>query len=173
MGAPMIRHLLAAGHRVSVWNRSRDKAEALVKDGAQVVGTPRELAERVETVFVCVLDGRAVGDVAFGEHGLLSGDARARRLQRIVDHSSIAPAATRDYAARAAALGVGWVDAPVSGGVPGAQAGTLAVMAGGRAADLDAVRPLIDAYASRIRTWAMRARGRRRSCATRRSSPRR
>ncbi|HHT8865894.1 TPA: NAD(P)-dependent oxidoreductase, partial [Burkholderia cenocepacia] len=116
MGAPMIRHLLAAGHRVSVWNRSREKAEALVKDGAQVVGTPRELAERVDTVFVCVLDGRAVGDVVFGEHGLLSGGANARRLQRIVDHSSIPPAATRDYAARAAALGVGWVDAPVSGG---------------------------------------------------------
>ncbi|MCG0583706.1 NAD(P)-binding domain-containing protein, partial [Burkholderia cenocepacia] len=98
MGAPMIRHLLAAGHRVSVWNRSREKAEALVKDGAQVVGTPRELAERVDTVFVCVLDGRAVGDVVFGEHGLLSGGANARRLQRIVDHSSIPPAATRDYA---------------------------------------------------------------------------
>ncbi|NTX22658.1 NAD(P)-dependent oxidoreductase, partial [Burkholderia cepacia] len=96
MGAPMIRHLLAAGHRVSVWNRSRDKAEALVKDGAQVAGTPRELAERVDTVFMCVLDGRAVGDVVFGEHGLLAGDAAARRLQRIVDHSSIPPAATRD-----------------------------------------------------------------------------
>ncbi len=150
MGAPMIRHLLAAGHRVSVWNRTRGKAEALEKDGAQVVDTPRELAERVDTVFMCVLDGRAVGDVVFGEHGLLAGDAKARRLKRIVDHSSIPPATTRDYAARAAALGVGWIDAPVSGGVPGAQAGTLAVMAGGGAADLDAVRPLIDAYASRI-----------------------
>ncbi|MBY4768973.1 NAD(P)-dependent oxidoreductase [Burkholderia ambifaria] len=150
MGAPMIRHLLAAGHRVSVWNRTRGKAEALEKDGAQVVDTPRELAERVDAVFMCVLDGRAVGDVVFGEHGLLAGDANARRLKRIVDHSSIPPATTRDYAARAAALGVGWIDAPVSGGVPGAQAGTLAVMAGGAAADLDAVRPLIDAYASRI-----------------------
>lgn len=150
MGAPMIRHLLAAGHRVSVWNRTRAKAEALAAEGAQVVDTPRELAQRGETVFVCVLDTRAVGDVVFGADGLLAGDASARRLQRIVDHSSIAPAATRDYAARAAALGVGWVDAPVSGGVPGAQAGTLAVMAGGRAADLDAVRPLIDTYASRI-----------------------
>ncbi|MFP3560104.1 NAD(P)-binding domain-containing protein, partial [Paraburkholderia sp. SIMBA_049] len=113
---------------------------ALEKDGAQVVDTPRELAERVDTVFMCVLDGRAVGDVTFGEHGLLAGDANARRLKRIVDHSSIPPATTRDYAARAAALGVGWIDAPVSGGVPGAQAGTLAVMAGGGAADLDAVR---------------------------------
>jgi 3-hydroxyisobutyrate dehydrogenase-like beta-hydroxyacid dehydrogenase len=150
MGAPMIRHLLAAGHRVGVWNRTRAKAEALEQDGARVVDTPRELAEQVDTVFVCVLDGRAVGDVVFGAHGLLAGDANAPRVKRIVDHSSIAPAATRDYAARAAALGVGWIDAPVSGGVPGAQAGTLAVMAGGNAADLDAVRPLIDRYASRI-----------------------
>ncbi|KWA68971.1 2-hydroxy-3-oxopropionate reductase [Burkholderia ubonensis] len=150
MGAPMIRHLLAAGHRVSVWNRTRAKSEALAADGARVVDTPRALAEQVETVLMCVLDARAVGDVVFGPDGLLFGDAAARRVRRIVDHSSIPPGVTRDYAKRAADLGVGWVDAPVSGGVPGAQAGTLAVMAGGRAEDLDAVRPLIDAYAARI-----------------------
>ncbi|CAN0621673.1 2-hydroxy-3-oxopropionate reductase [Burkholderia multivorans] len=150
MGAPMIRHLLAAGHRVSVWNRTRAKAEALAAEGASVVETPRALASQVETVMLCVLDARAVGDVVFGPDGLLSGDAGARRVRRIVDHSSIPPGATRAYAQRAAEAGVGWVDAPVSGGVPGAQAGTLAVMAGGRVADLDAVRPLIDAYASRI-----------------------
>lgn len=150
MGAPMIRQLLAAGHRVGVWNRTRAKSEALAADGARVVDTPRALAEQVETVLMCVLDARAVGDVVFGPDGLLSGDAAARRVRRIVDHSSIPPGVTRDYAKRAADLGVGWVDAPVSGGVPGAQAGTLAVMAGGRAEDLDAVRPLIDAYAARI-----------------------
>ncbi|OJA44060.1 NAD(P)-dependent oxidoreductase [Burkholderia ubonensis] len=150
MGAPMIRHLLAAGHRVGVWNRTRAKSEALAADGARVVDTPRALAEQVETVLMCVLDARAVGDVVFGPDGLLSGDAAARRVRRIVDHSSIPPGVTRDYAKRAADLGIGWVDAPVSGGVPGAQAGTLAVMAGGRAEDLDAVRPLIDAYAARI-----------------------
>ncbi|CAN0621650.1 3-hydroxyisobutyrate dehydrogenase [Burkholderia multivorans] len=150
MGAPMIRHLLAAGHRVSVWNRTRAKAEALAAEGASVAETPRALAAQVETVMLCVLDARAVGDVVFGPDGLLSGDAGARRVRRIVDHSSIPPGVTRAFAQRAAEAGVGWVDAPVSGGVPGAQAGTLAVMAGGRVADLDAVRPLIDAYASRI-----------------------
>lgn len=150
MGVPMIRHLLAAGHQVSVWNRTRAKAEALEAEGARVVDTPRELAERVETVLMCVLDARAVGDVVFGPEGLLSGDTAARRVRRIVYHSTIPPGVTRTYAQRAAEQGVGWVDAPVSGGVPGAQAGTLAVMAGGRAADLDAVRPLIDAYAARI-----------------------
>src|SRR5215469_9927354 len=89
MGAPMIRHLLRAGHAVRVWNRTPAKAEALVADGAQVAATP--------------------------------------------------PGLTRELAARAAALGVGWVDAPVSGGVAGAQAGSLAVMAGGAAEDIGAI----------------------------------
>ncbi|WP_162499466.1 NAD(P)-dependent oxidoreductase [Burkholderia mayonis] len=153
MGAPMIRHLLSAGHRVHVWNRTREKADALAGHGAQVVDTPAELAARAETVMLCVLDAHAVGDVVFGAFGVLAGDAgdaAARRVRRIVDHSSIPPAATRAYAARAAALGVSWVDAPVSGGVPGAEAGTLAVMAGGPLADVDAVRALIGAYASRV-----------------------
>lgn len=150
MGVPMIRHLLSAGHRVHVWNRTREKADALAGHGAQVVDTPAELAARAQTVMLCVLDAPAVGDVVFGASGVLAGDAAARRVRRIVDHSSIPPAATRAFAARAAALGVSWVDAPVSGGVPGAQAGTLAVMAGGPQADVDAVRELIGAYASRV-----------------------
>lgn len=150
MGAPIIRHLLAAGHQVRVWNRTREKAQALVADGARVADTPRELAEYAETVMLCVLDARAVGDVVFGANGVLTGDTTARRVRRIVDHSSIPPAATRAYAERAAALGVSWVDAPVSGGVPGAQAGTLAVMAGGPMADVDALRPVLATYASRV-----------------------
>ncbi|AHI79518.1 NADP oxidoreductase coenzyme F420-dependent family protein [Burkholderia thailandensis USAMRU Malaysia  len=150
MGAPMIRHLLSAGHRVHVWNRTRAKADALAAHGAQVVDTPAELAARAQTVMLCVLDAQAVGDVVFGASGVLAGDAAVRCVTRIVDHSSIPPAATRAYAARAAALGASWVDAPVSGGVPGAEAGTLAVMAGGAQADVDAVRGLIGAYASRV-----------------------
>ncbi|AOJ80561.1 2-hydroxy-3-oxopropionate reductase [Burkholderia savannae] len=150
MGAPMIRHLLSAGHRVHVWNRTRAKADALAAHGAQVVDTPAELAARAQTVMLCVLDAQAVGEVVFGASGVLAGDAAARGVRRIVDHSSIPPAATRAYAARAAALGASWIDAPVSGGVPGAQAGTLAVMAGGPPADVDAVRELIGAYASRV-----------------------
>jgi 2-hydroxy-3-oxopropionate reductase len=169
MGAPMIRHLLRAGHTVHVWNRTRAKAEALLADGAQVVDTPRELAERCEAVLLCVADAAAVEETVFGASGLLSGDAPvAGRLRWIVDHSSIPPAATRALAQRAAALtavranegtnagagesvgGVSWIDAPVSGGVAGATAGTLAVMAGGAAADVAAVKPLLAAYASRV-----------------------
>ncbi|WP_345810755.1 NAD(P)-dependent oxidoreductase [Paraburkholderia sp. PREW-6R] len=176
MGAPMVRHLLRAGHVVHVWNRTRAKAEALLAHGAQVADTPRELVERCEAVLLCVADAAAVEETVFGATGLLGADASfAGRLRWIVDHSSIPPAATRAFAQRAAALtavragvsqgdvqgmrqgegreaagGVGWIDAPVSGGVAGATAGTLAVMAGGAAADVDAVRPLLAAYASRV-----------------------
>jgi 2-hydroxy-3-oxopropionate reductase len=161
MGAPMIRHLLRAGHTVHVWNRTRAKAEALVADGAKVVDTPRELAARCEAVLLCVADAAAVEETVFGAAGLLSADAVASGpLRWIVDHSSIPPAATREFAQRAAALtvaregegavSVGWIDAPVSGGVAGANAGTLAVMAGGAVADVDAVRPVLGAYASRV-----------------------
>ncbi|MCG5073641.1 NAD(P)-dependent oxidoreductase [Paraburkholderia tagetis] len=154
MGAPMIRHLLHAGNAVRVWNRSPEKAEALVADGARVAATPAELAQHTDVVLLCVADGAAVEQVVFGEHGLLSAaegeGGRAARVRRIVDHSSIPPELTRKLAARAAALGVGWVDAPVSGGVAGAQAGSLAVMAGGTAEDVDAVAPILAAYAARV-----------------------
>jgi 2-hydroxy-3-oxopropionate reductase len=148
MGAPMIRHLLGAGHAVHVWNRSRAKAEALASDGAQIADTPLALAQCADVVLLCVADGAAVEQTVFGDRGLLSGGAARVRL--IVDHSSIPPDLTRALAARAAALGVGWVDAPVSGGVGGAQAGTLAVMAGGEAADVEAITPILAAYSARV-----------------------
>lgn len=168
MGAPMIRHLLRAGHTVRVWNRTRAKAEALTAEGAKVVDTPGELATRCDVVLLCLADAAAVEQTVFGPAGLLAAGARAgddlarepRRVRWIVDHSSIPPAATREFAQRAVELALaadkaiaptlGWIDAPVSGGVGGAQAGTLAVMAGGAAADVDAVRPLLSAYAARV-----------------------
>ncbi|HEX3382828.1 MAG TPA: NAD(P)-dependent oxidoreductase [Paraburkholderia sp.] len=172
MGAPMIRHLLRAGHTVHVWNRTRAKAEALRAEGAHVVDTPRELAARCDAVLLCVADAAAVEQTVFGPAGLLDGDPAAgdpaagdpaapRRVRWIVDHSSIPPAATRALARRVAGFGapggaaggaapIGWIDAPVSGGVAGATAGTLAIMAGGAASDIAAVRPLLDAYAARV-----------------------
>jgi 3-hydroxyisobutyrate dehydrogenase-like beta-hydroxyacid dehydrogenase len=153
MGAPMIRHLLGAGHAVQVWNRTRAKAEALVPDGATVASTPAELVGRAEAIFLCVLDAAAVEEVVFGANGIVAGvtDAKGDRPVRwIVDHGSIPPSATRDFARRAAKAGIGWIDAPVSGGVAGAIAGTLAVMAGGNAADVAAVTPVIGAYAARV-----------------------
>lgn len=151
MGAPMIRHLLRAGHDVWVWNRTRTKAQALAADGARVVDAPCDLLAHAQAVFLCVSDTHAVEEVVFGPGGLLAAPgAGLGRLRWIVDHSSIAPAATRAFAARAAQCGIGWVDAPVSGGVPGAQAGTLAVMAGASAEDIAALAPVMAAYAARV-----------------------
>lgn len=153
MGTPMTARLLAHGHRVAVWNRTREKAEAWAARGAQPVAAPRDMVLQAQTVFLCVSDTDAVEAVVFGRDGLLDEQAPvagAVRLRHIVDHSSISPAATRSVAARAARFGVGWVDAPVSGGVPGAEAGTLAVMAGGTAEDVAAVAPVIAAYAARV-----------------------
>ncbi|WP_321946990.1 NAD(P)-dependent oxidoreductase [Paraburkholderia sp. J10-1] len=151
MGAPMIRHLLRAGHAVRVWNRTPAKAEALIADGAQVAATPGELARETDVVLLCVADAAAVEQVVFGEHGLLAvASGESVRVRCIVDHSSIPPDATQRLAERAAAFGVGWVDAPVSGGVAGAQNGTLAIMAGGAAADVAAVAPILAAYSARV-----------------------
>lgn len=153
MGAPMIRHLLSAGHAVQVWNRTRAKAQALVADGATVASKPAELASRAEAVFLCVLDAAAVEEVVFGPDGVVAGVARAKGespVRWIVDHGSIPPSTTRVFAQRAAKAGIGWIDAPVSGGVAGAIAGTLAVMAGGESADVAALTPVIGAYAARV-----------------------
>ncbi|MBV6303358.1 NAD(P)-dependent oxidoreductase [Candidimonas humi] len=146
MGTPMIRRLLAAGHQVRVWNRSPDKARALAADGAQAVATPAEAAAGAAAVFLCLTDQDAVEATVFGPQGihLVEGGL-------LVDHSSISPAATRDYAARLReGSGRTWIDAPVSGGVAGAAAGTLSVMAGGPADALQHVEPWIRAYAARV-----------------------
>ena len=136
MGTPMAKNLLEAGRRLIVWNRTDSKLGALVDAGAQAAGAPAEVAERARIVHLCLTDTDAVEAVAFGEHGLHEGSARL-----IVDHSSIRPDATRDFATRLeTACATRWVDAPVSGGVRGAKSGALAIMAGGGAEDIALAR---------------------------------
>lgn len=147
MGQPMASHLMQAGHSLHVWARTPERAAAALEAGAQWAASPATLADTCEVVFVCVTDTAAVEEVALGESGLIA----ARSGAIIVDHSTIHPLATQTIAARLAdTAGLRWVDAPVSGGAAGAAAGTLVVMAGGAAADLDQVRPLIDSYAARV-----------------------
>ena len=149
MGLPMTLNLVKAGHTVYVWNRNRDKLKPALDAGATACATPRAAAEAADVLCMCVMDAKAVGEVVFGADGVASAPARGQTGQPIlVDHSSIPPDVTRGYAAKLqAANGIAWVDAPVSGGVAGAKAGTLAVMAGGDAAAVDKVRPLLAAYA--------------------------
>src|SRR5271154_5825011 len=148
MGFPMSRRLVNAGHDVMVWNRSAGKAGALVELGAKLATSPRDIAESCDITFMCVTDAAAVEDVVFGADGLATVAGRGKL---VVDFSSIHPDAARAIAARLKeANGMGWVDAPVSGGTVGAEQGTLAVMAGGDAADIEKVRPYVLAMARRL-----------------------
>ncbi|MBX3643498.1 MAG: NAD(P)-dependent oxidoreductase [Rubrivivax sp.] len=147
MGAPMVRRLLAAGHQVQVWNRSAAKAEALAAQGARVVGSAREAASGVDGVLMCLFDAHAVEAVVFGADGV----AEATGLRWLADHSSIDPAATRTLAARLAqASGADWIDAPVSGGIAGVEAGTLAVMTGGAPTHMAQAAEAMRAYAGNV-----------------------
>jgi 3-hydroxyisobutyrate dehydrogenase len=148
MGFPMARRLLNAGHDVAVWNRSAGKATALIEAGAKPKAHPGEVAAAASILFMCVTDAAAVEEVVFGRDGLAAVTGAGKL---VVDFSSIHPDAARDIAARlTAANGMGWIDAPVSGGTKGAAEGTLAVMAGGEAADIERVRPFVLAMARRL-----------------------
>lgn len=148
MGLPMCRRLIAAGYSLRVWNRSLDKCRALEEMGAQVVSVPARLAEGADIVMLCLADTAAVREVVFGPSGVASA---AKPGQLLLDFSSVEPAATREMAAELERLsGMRWVDAPVSGGVPGAEAGTLAIMAGGRGEDVDILRPLLAHLGQRV-----------------------
>ncbi len=147
MGRPMALRLLAAGYEVTVWNRSREKLAPAVEKGALPADSPADVARAAEIVMMCVTDQRAAGEVLFGPGGVAEGGAPGKL---VVDFSSIAPAAAREYAARLAGRGMGLVDAPVSGGVPGAEKGTLVIMAGGSAADIERARPVAMHLAQRF-----------------------
>jgi len=148
MGFPMTRRLVNAGYDVTVWNRSPGKAAALVEAGAKGAAHPRDVAAAASIIFTCLTDAVAVEEVMFGADGLATA-AGSGKL--VVDFSSIHPDAARLIAARLkAANGMGWIDAPVSGGTVGADEGTLAVMAGGDVSDIERVRPYVLAMARRF-----------------------
>ncbi|UVL77488.1 NAD(P)-dependent oxidoreductase [Pseudomonas putida] len=148
MGLPMCRRLLAAGYPLTVWNRSPDKCAALVAAGARLASSPAELCQGSDMVMLCLADTAVVREVVFGEHGIAQG---GRSGQLLIDFSSLEPTATREMAAELAVLcGMAWLDAPVSGGTPGAEAGTLAIMVGGEAADLARARPVLQVLGQRV-----------------------
>jgi 3-hydroxyisobutyrate dehydrogenase len=148
MGFPMTRRLVSAGHDVTVWNRSPGKAAALVAAGAKAALHPSDVAATASILFMCLTDAAAVEKVVFGPDGLATATGSGKL---VVDFSSIHPDAARAIAARLkVANGMGWIDAPVSGGTIGAEEGTLAVMAGGDAADIERARPYVLAMARRF-----------------------
>lgn len=148
MGGPMALRLATAGYALRVWNRSPDKTEPLVAAGAEVAATPRAVAEGSDIVFTCLTDTAAVEAVVFGADGIASGASQGKVL---VDFSSMRPDRAAEFAARLRReTGMGWIDAPVSGGVPGATNGTLTVMAGGMPEDFARVEPVVAQLSGRF-----------------------
>lgn len=139
MGFPMARRLCEAGCSVSVWNRSHAKAERLQPFGATVADTPAEAVAQAGVVITLLEHGGVVEDVLF-QQGTTAG---LRPGTLVADMSSIQPRQAREHAARLAEQGVHHLDAPVSGGTVGAEQGTLAIMAGGKAQDFARAQPVL------------------------------
>jgi 3-hydroxyisobutyrate dehydrogenase len=148
MGHPMAGHLARAGHTVTVYNRTAAKAEAWVAEyGGARAATPREAAAGAALVFCCVGNDDDLRAVAAGRDGAFAGMSRGAVL---VDHTTASVAVSRELHAAAAALGLHFIDAPVSGGQAGAVNGALTVMCGGDTQPFDAMRPVALAFARAV-----------------------
>jgi 3-hydroxyisobutyrate dehydrogenase-like beta-hydroxyacid dehydrogenase len=140
MGGSMAARLLAAGYPVHGMNRTRGRAEELIAHGLQWHDTPREVAEAADVVLTSVPDDEALNVAAAGPDGILAGLTAGTTW---VDVSTVSPTVSREMAARVRAVGAAMLDAPVSGSVPQARAGTLTIMVGGDADAYDRVEPVL------------------------------
>ncbi len=147
MGTGMSRNLLKAGYPVTVWNRTPSKMEPLVQAGAEVAGSPREVAEKCDVIIDIVTDSPDVEEVLLGPSGVIHG---ARPGTVCIDMSTISPITTREVAAKLAEKGVRMMDAPVSGGVIGARDGTLSIMVGGDESLFQECLPILEAMGKTI-----------------------
>ena len=147
MGRGMAANLLRAGHDVTVWNRTASRAEPLVAMGASVSADPAGVAAAHDIVMVCVSDTPDVEAVVFGGSGVAEG---LRPGGLIVDHSTIAPVATKAMAKRITDVGGHWLDAPISGGSEGAERGTLSIMVGGDVDQVSRALPYLEAVGTTI-----------------------
>jgi 2-hydroxy-3-oxopropionate reductase len=141
MGKPMARNLMKAGHELVVYNRSRDKTDELVQERAEAAGSPAEVGAACGTIITMLPDSPEVREVVTGEHGVLEGIGEGSLL---VDMSTISPVVTEELAAEVAEKGAGMLDAPVSGGEPGAMEGTLSIMVGGSEENFERARPIFE-----------------------------
>ena len=147
MGRPMALNLIKAGHRVHVWSRRRESMQPLLDAGAGDCASAAEVARRASITISMVADAPDVEQVTLGPDGVADG-ARAGHIH--IDMSTIAPAAAQSIATRLAERGIVALDAPVSGGEPGAIAGTLTIMVGGEAEAFERVQPLFEAMGKSI-----------------------
>jgi 3-hydroxyisobutyrate dehydrogenase-like beta-hydroxyacid dehydrogenase len=147
LGSPMTTNLLQAGFPLTVWNRTRQAEDPLAAAGAGRASTPAAAAAGAELIALCLSDDAAVEAVLFGPEGVAAGAAPG---SLVIDFSTIAPATSQRMASRLAEQAVGYLDAPVTGGTEGARAGTLSVLVGGAAADLERARPLLEVVGGRV-----------------------
>jgi len=147
MGGGVVRRLLAAGHAVTVWNRTREKAEPLLEAGARWADSPRSVAERSDIVFTMVKNTAAVQAVAEGPDGILAGLGPGKVY---VDMSTASPANTRALAETVVAVGAQMLDAPVSGSVITLEEGKLSIMVGGERETFERVKPVLEAIGPRV-----------------------
>lgn len=149
MGYPMAGHLAAAGHEVTVYNRTTAKAEKWVaQHGGTFAVTPREAVKGAKYVMACVGNDDDLRGVCLGDDGALAGMTKGAVF---VDHTTVSAAVTRELYAAAGEAGVSFVDAPVSGGQAGAENGVLSIMCGGDEAAYDAAEPMMQAYGRTIK----------------------
>ncbi len=147
MGAGMAVNILKAGHELTVHNRTREKEEAVAKEGALRAASPKEAASGAEIIVVCVSDTPDVEEIILGDNGVIHG---ASEGAIVVDMSTISPTATRCIAEKLGDNGIKMLDAPVSGGSEGAQHGTLAIMVGGDTAEFEKALPILKAMGKTI-----------------------
>ena len=147
MGAPILRHLLAAGHEVLVSAGDRARVDALLSEGARWRDIPAALAAEADVFFSCRVTPEQSRETFLGAQGVVAG---ARRGLLCVDLSTIDPATARQIGAGLDAIGVGFLDAPISGGPDGAEARTLTVIAGGAEADIARARPVLALFAKAV-----------------------
>ncbi len=148
IGEPMATRVADAGYAMRVYNRTASKAAPFAARGIDVAASPADVARGSDIIFLCITNADAIEQLVFGPEGIAAG---ARPGQLLVDLSTIHPYATRALAGRLKdQTGVRWVDAPVSGGPSGARAGTLAVMAGGEAADVERAKPVLRSFAGKV-----------------------
>lgn len=149
MGSAMAKNLLRAGVPLTAWNRTRSKAEALTADGAILAASPAAavaalpIGASLRVLFINVSDTPDVESVLFGEQGVTIATAEQLSGLIVVDHSTICPIVTKQFAERLLEQGVTLIDAPVSGGDVGAQTGTLSIMCGGDPKAFEQVKPLL------------------------------
>jgi 3-hydroxyisobutyrate dehydrogenase len=148
MGLPMVHRLLGAGIQVHAWNRTSDRLQGLRAVGARIAPTPAAACEGADAVCMCLASAAVTETILFGMDGVASSRAEPRL---IVDFSTIGPRYTADFAQRMQQRrGSAWVDAPMSGGVPGATQGKLVIFCGGEAGDIAQLRLVFEALAQRV-----------------------